>query len=485
VLSVSIYAWSLPEDLTPLKEAIGSIAAGETDVVTFTSAQQVRNVLRVAADMGQEGGLRRGLRTTLIGSIGPTTSQVLYDAGLGVDYEPDRVKMGDLVRGLARSARMLLERKRASAAAGVDTSRMRRVDVFWPVSEAPRHGDPLRDSPFMKACRREPTPYTPIWIMRQAGRYQREYRDMRARHSFLEMCMQPELAAEVTLMAVDRLGVDAAIIFSDILLLAQPWGLELSFHEGRGPVIGRPVRTARDVEALSGNPADGLQCVYDAIEMTRKALRPDVPLIGFCGAPFTVASYLVEGGSSRNFVQAKSLMYRDPGVWHALLDRIATVSADYLNRQIDAGAQVVQLFDSWVGCLDEQDYRAFVLPHTRKLISAVKPGVPVIHFGANTGLMLPAIREAGGDVIGLDWRVDLREAWATLGHDVAVQGNLDPVVLFATPGEIEKRAREICARAEGRPGHIFNLGHGVLPDTPFDHVLALIDAVQAYRPEDS
>jgi uroporphyrinogen decarboxylase len=482
VMSVSIYAWGLPEDLGPLTEAIRAIADGQTDGVTFTSAQQVRNVLQVAGDLGLEQRLRDGLKQTVIGSIGPTCSEALRDAGLGFDFEPDRPKMGDLVRGLARSADLFLRRKRSSLAAGVDTSCMRRVDVAWPAAEVAASAERLADSAFLRACRREPTLYTPVWIMRQAGRYQREYREIRAKVPFLEMCKRPEVAAEVTLMAVDRLGVDAAIIFADILLVVEPMGLGLSFHEGRGPVIDRPVRGAEDIDRLETfDPADALSYVCEAVRITRRALEPGVPLIGFAGAPFTVASYMIEGGSSRNFVHTKSLMYRDAGAWHALMERLTPLLGAYLNAQIAAGAQAVQLFDSWVGCLDEADYRTFVLPHSRAVIEAVTPGVPVIHFGAGSGTLLKAMREAGGDVIGLDWRAELASAWADLGHDVAVQGNLDPVVLFATPAEIQRRATAILDRAGGRPGHIFNLGHGVLPTTPMDHVLALVDAVHEYR----
>ena len=320
--------------------------------------------------------------------------------------------------------------------------------------------------------------------MRQAGRYQSSYRELRKRVSFLDLCKTPELAAEVTVQAVEQIGVDAAIIFADILLIVEPMGVGLAFNEGEGPSIQRPVRTGNDVDGLQEvDVAESLSFVFDAVRLTRRALKPDVPLIGFCGAPFTVASYLVEGGGSRSFIETKSLMYRDPGAWQALMERIGRASADYLNGQIDAGAQAVQLFDSWVGCLSEADYREFVLPYTKRIIDAVSPGTPVIHFGANTGMMLKAMGEAGGDVIGLDWRVNLADGWASIGHDVAVQGNLDPVVLFTPPSVIQRRAKRILDQAAGRPGHIFNLGHGILPGTPFEHVPALVDAVHNYQSE--
>ncbi len=332
--------------------------------------------------------------------------------------------------------------------------------------------------PFLAACLRRPTGFTPVWLMRQAGRFLPEYRAIRSRLSFLELCKHPEAAAEVTLLPVERLRVDAAILFADILLIVEPMGVGLEFARGEGPVIHRPVRSAEDVERLvERDPAETVPFVFDTVRRVRAALAERVPLIGFAGAPFTVASYLVEGGASRDYLETKRLMYRDPGAWHALLALLARTIARYLNGQIAAGAQAVQLFDSWVGALGPDDYREYVLPHTRAVIRALTPGVPVIHFGTGTAGLLPTLREAGGDVIGLDWRVDLDEAWARVGHDVAVQGNLDPAALLAPPDEIRRRVRAILARAGGRPGHVFNLGHGVLPETPVDHAVAMVDAV--------
>ena len=332
--------------------------------------------------------------------------------------------------------------------------------------------------PFLAACLRRPTGFTPVWLMRQAGRFLPEYRAIRSRLSFLELCKHPEAAAEVTLLPVERLRVDAAILFADILLIVEPMGVGLEFARGEGPVIHRPVRSAEDVERLvERDPAETVPFVFETVRRVRAALAERVPLIGFAGAPFTVASYLVEGGASRDYLETKRLMYRDPGAWHALLARLARTIARYLNGQIAAGAQAVQLFDSWVGALGPDDYREYVLRHTRAVIQALTPGVPVIHFGTGTAGLLPALREAGGDVIGLDWRVDLDEAWARVGHDVAVQGNLDPAALLAPPDEIRRRVRAILARAGGRPGHVFNLGHGVLPETPVDHAVAMVDAV--------
>ncbi|HKB23995.1 MAG TPA: uroporphyrinogen decarboxylase [Methylomirabilota bacterium] len=337
---------------------------------------------------------------------------------------------------------------------------------------------PPPDAPLLRAARREPVPYTPVWLMRQAGRYLPEYRAMRAKYGFLELCRNPDAAAEVTLQPVDRLGVDAAILFADILLLVEPLGVGLEFAKGEGPVIHRPVRSERDVAKL--RPIDverAVPFVFETARRVTRALAGRVPLIGFAGAPFTVVSYLVEGGPSRDYLHTKRLMYEEPEAWHRLMELLADATARYLTGQIAAGAQAVQLFDSWVGVLGPDDYRAFVQPHTRAVIRGLTPGVPVIHFATGTAALLPLMRAAGGDVIGLDWRVDLDAAWAAVGHDVAVQGNLDPAVLLAKPPYIRQRVKEILERAAGRSGHIFNLGHGVLPETPVEHVKALVDIV--------
>ena len=283
--------------------------------------------------------------------------------------------------------------------------------------EKPQPTDALYDSPFMRACRREAVPYTPIWLMRQAGRYMREYREVRARMSFLELCKTPSLAAEVTVTAAERLGVDAAIIFADILLIIEPMGLQLEFSKGEGPVIHNPVRSAADVEQLREvEDVAALAFVFEAIRQTRAALRSNLPLIGFAGAPFTLASYIVEGGASKNYVHTKSMMYNDSGAWHAMMSLISRALIKYLNAQIEAGAQAVQLFDSWVGALSPDDYREYVLPHTRNVIRGVTPGTPVLHFGTGTSALLELMREAGGDVIGLDWRVRLDEGWQRVGQ---------------------------------------------------------------------
>jgi uroporphyrinogen decarboxylase len=314
--------------------------------------------------------------------------------------------------------------------------------------------------------------------MRQAGRYMPEYRAIREHHSLLEICAQPALAAEVTLQPVEHLGVDAAILFADILLPIVPLGLSLEFSAGEGPVIRNPVRTARDVAALRRVDAEtDMGHVLEAVRLVRAELADRVPLIGFAGAPFTVASYVIEGGATRHFLETKKLMYGAPEVWHALLGKLSEVLSGYLAGQIRAGAQAVQLFDSWVGTLAPADYRAYVLPHTRAIFERLRPlGVPMIHFGVGTASLLELQCEAGGDVIGLDWTIPLDAGWARV-PDRAVQGNLDPVALFAPLPELERRVREILARAGGRPGHIFNLGHGILPGTPVDHVRAVVNMV--------
>jgi uroporphyrinogen decarboxylase len=323
---------------------------------------------------------------------------------------------------------------------------------------------------------------TPVWFMRQAGRYMEEFRAVRKKHSLLEVAKTPALAVEVTLQPIKKLDLDAAIIFADILLPLEPMGIRLEFQKGEGPVIHNPVRNKSDVEALRNiDPDTDLSFVADAIRMARAELDGKIPLIGFSGAPFTLASYLIEGGHSKNHLLVKKIMYHEPKVWTTLMDRLSRMIAAYLKSQIKAGAQAVQLFDSWVGCLSPQDYREYVLPYSNRVIGALKnDGVPVIHFGTDTAMLLEPMREAGGDVIGLDWRVNLDEAWRRIGYDTAVQGNLDPAVLFAPLPEIEKRVKDIIKRAENRPGHIFNLGHGILPETPFENVKAVVEMVHEY-----
>jgi uroporphyrinogen decarboxylase len=334
------------------------------------------------------------------------------------------------------------------------------------------------DSPMMKAVRREPADRVPIWLMRQAGRYMAEYRQVREKTTFLDLCKNPELSAEVMITAVDRLKVDAAIIFSDLLPILEPMGLDLEFTPGGGPVIHNPIRTAEEVDRLEElDDVGSLDYVFQTVRATRAGLPEELPLIGFAGAPFTLASYAIEGGGSRSYLHAKRLMYEDQGAWDAMLGRLVRAITKYLNAQIEAGAQIVQLFDSWVGCLGPDDYRRYVLPHTKAVIDGITPGVPVINFGTGNPALLPLYSEAGGSVIGIDWRVRLDDAWKTVGYDKAVQGNLDPIVLLTNPDEIRRRAKAVLDQAAGRPGHIFNLGHGVLKQTPVENAIALVEAV--------
>jgi uroporphyrinogen decarboxylase len=340
------------------------------------------------------------------------------------------------------------------------------------------------DSPFFKAVRHEAVGQTPVWLMRQAGRYLPEYRELRSKVSFLGLCKDPALCAEVMIKTVQRLGVDAAILFSDLLLILEPMGLGLDFPSGEGPVLGNPIRTTADVDRLRElENMDRLTFVVEAVRQTRAGLAAHVPLIGFGGAPFTLAAYAVEGGSSRDYRATKSLMYSDAAAWDVMMGRIARSVALYLNAQIDAGAQAVQLFDSWVGCLGVDDYRRYVLPYSRAVIEGIRPGVPVIHFATGNPALVPLLSEAGGHVIGVDWRLRLDDAARTIRPEQALQGNLDPVVLFAPVEEVRRRVCEMLDQTASRPGYIANLGHGVLPHTPVNSVLAMIDAVHAWRPK--
>ena len=336
---------------------------------------------------------------------------------------------------------------------------------------------------FLRACRREPTDVTPIWLMRQAGRYMPEYRALRAKHSMLELCKTPDLATQVTLQPLVH-GVDAAILFADILLPLEPMGAPFEFAKGEGPVIHRPVRSPADVDALRVIEAEELGYVLDTIRLVRRELDGKLPLIGFAGAPFTLASYLIEGGKSSHFIATKRFLWEQPEAWHRLAGKLAEVVRRYLRAQVEAGAQAVQLFDSWVGNLSPDVYREHVLPHVKHVLADVATlGVPVIHFGTDTGALLELQREAGGSVIGVDWRTPIDEASRRLGPGVALQGNLDPVTLFAPRDVLLREAKRVLDRASRHRGHVFNLGHGILPETPVDNVKALVDFVHAYQAE--
>jgi uroporphyrinogen decarboxylase len=335
-----------------------------------------------------------------------------------------------------------------------------------------------RSDRFLNACRREPVDCTHVWMMRQAGRYLPEYREIRARHGFLEMCKTPELAAEVTMQPIRRYELDAAIIFADILLPLEPMGIDLEFAKGEGPVIHNPVRTMADVKKLKHvDTKESIGYLLKALKIVLDELGGKVPLIGFSGAPFTLASYIIEAGGSKEYANTKAMMFGDPTAWHKLMEHLTFVIIDYLNAQIDTGVQAVQLFDSWVGTLNVSDYREFVLPHQKNVIAGIKKSVPLIHFAHGAPHLLEAVAEAGGDVIGLDWRCDLDAAWKRVGYDKAVQGNLDPVSLFAPDEILKKRVKRILDMAGNRNGHIMNLGHGILKETPIDKPEVFIRAV--------
>jgi uroporphyrinogen decarboxylase len=497
VMRVRVYQWMLPTDLEPLREAIHRLAEGRAQVALFTNSAQVEHLLRVAADEGLEQQLLEALRKALVGSVGPTCTETLRSYDIAPDVEPVHPKMGPLVQETAQRAMEILKMKaegiKQKAEGGRQTAEEESPESGVPsaefVSRIPspvsRTSPAWENSRFLRACRMEPVDATPIWLMRQAGRYMKEYRDLRSRVPFLELCKNPSLVSEVTVTAAEKLGVDAAIIFADLLLIVEPLGLRLEYDKGEGPVITPRVREAADIDRLQDvKPEESLGYFYEAIRRTRADLGPQLPLLGFAACPFTLASYLIEGGGSRNYRYTKALMYRDGGAWRALMERLALALAHYINGQIDAGVQAVQVFDTWVGCLGPADYREYVQPYTRLMLEEVKPGTPIIHFGTGTAMLLELMREAGGDVIGIDSRVELDEAWRRLGFEVGVQGNLDPVALYGDLDFIRARAQRVLDQAAYRPGHIFNLGHGLLPDTPYDNVVALVKMVHDLSSEE-
>jgi uroporphyrinogen decarboxylase len=335
------------------------------------------------------------------------------------------------------------------------------------------------ESRFVKACKAQAADRTPVWLMRQAGRYMPEYRAVRKRYSLIEICKQPAIAAEVTITAAEILGVDAAIIFADLLLPLEVMGLPFHFAAGEGPVVKTPIRDAGDVERLKADGAAELGYVSEAVRLVSQHFAGRLPVIGFCGAPFTLARYMIEGSGSRNYVHTKKMMYRSPRTWDELMGKLIEVTSAYAIDQASAGADAIQVFDSWVGCLSVEDYRQYVLPRTKELVAKLQQtGVPVIYFGTDSATLLPSMKETGAEVIGLDWRIPLDEGWRSLNFRGAVQGNLDPVLLFADWNELRLRAQGILRQAGGRPGHIFNLGHGILPETPVENVKALVRFVQ-------
>lgn len=493
VLQVPVYRWTLPEDIRPLNAAIEAIVEGRARVVLFTNAAQVDHVMRVASENGLKERLLDAFHSCAVCSVGPTCSEALLLNGVAPDLEPDQKKMGSLVHEAAGRAPELVRLKKSGE---TKASRNPRPEVLdsavpagqvaarTPVSVVPREvpvagpGQPWADSRFLKACRLEQTDVTPVWLMRQAGRYLKEYRELRARVPFLELCKNPDLVTEVTVSAAKKLGVDAAIIFADLLLIVEPLGFGLEYDKGEGPIVQPVLRESNDVDRMREvDPRESLSYLFDAIRQTRAELDAKTPLIGFGAAPFTLASYLIEGGASKNFRNTKRLMYRDAGAWRALMEHLVRCLTEYANAQIAAGVQALQIFDTWVGCLGPADYREFVLPYTRSLIYGITPGVPIIHFGMGTATLLEEMRDAGGDILGLDFHVELDKAWSLLGEGVGVQGNLDPVALYAEPPYLRSRVQKILDQAQARSGHIFNLGHGVLSDTPEENVIELVKMV--------
>jgi uroporphyrinogen decarboxylase len=477
VVNVRVYQWDFPEDTIPLRLNIEAMCAGERDLLLFTSAHQAVNMLRMAKELGCEEQLRSSLNRMVVASIGPTTTEMLQHLNLPVDIEATPNKMGHLVQAAAEKCHRILKAKRfASSSSSMNISST--PDPNSGSQKLDRLGASLSSSPFMQACYRQPSDVTPIWLMRQAGRYMAEYRAVRDKVSFLELCKNPTLCAEVMVTAVEKLGVDAAIIFSDLLPILEPMGFHLEFTQGDGPVIHNPLRQVSDldrVQVLSN--MDSLSFVPETVRQTRAALPDRIPVIGFAGSPFTLASYMIEGGSSRNYVHTKTLMYSDPEAWKVLMDKLVESISMYLNSQIVAGAQVVQLFDSWAGCLSPNDYRIHILPHMHRLLESIIPNVPVINFATGNPMLISSLRGDARTVVGLDWRVPLDVGWDMVGNDRAVQGNLDPTVLFSNIETIREHAQYVLAQAAGRPGHIFNLGHGILPGTPVDNVIALVDMV--------
>ena len=337
------------------------------------------------------------------------------------------------------------------------------------------------NSLFVRAAKAQPTERTPIWLMRQAGRYMAEYRAVRKQYSLIEICKKPKIAAQVTIEAAEILKVDAAIIFADLLLPLEVMGLPFHFAAGEGPKIEKPIRDVVDITRLRADRAADLGYVSEAVTLVCKHFGDRLPVIGFCGAPFTLASYMIEGGGSRHYIHTKKMMYNSPDDWDALMRKLVTVAASYAADQVRAGADVIQIFDSWVGCLSVEDYRRYVLAHVTGMVTELqKTGAPIIYFGTDSATLLPAMKETGADVIGLDWRIPLDQGWMRIDHQCAVQGNLDPVLLFADWKELSSRAEDILRQAGGRPGHIFNLGHGILPETPVENVKNLARLVHEH-----
>ena len=467
VVKVPLFADPSSEWAPVAIEFFEQLEAGEFHIILFPSPENAVRFCTLAKGYGRAKLTRHLLDNHLVLAIGRGTAEILSDRGFIVDYSTETTDPAEGIQEIKAQISQITKQKSII-----------RVSMSGPATNNSDPNAPWYNSPFMKACRGEPTDVTPIWMMRQAGRYMAEYREVRNKVSFLDLCANPQLCSEVMCTAVNRLGVDAAIIFSDLLPILVPMGCDLEFVKGDGPVIHNPVRTAADIDRIKPLESnDPLQFVMDTVKQTRNDLPTDMPLIGFAGSPFTLASYMIEGGSSRNYAFTKTLMYGDHGAWDQLMQHLANSISLYLQGQIEAGAQCVQLFDSWAGCLSFEDYKTFAHPYVKRIIASLPSNVPVINFATGNPALLPLLADTRAAVIGIDWRTRLDDAWKIVGHDRAVQGNLDPTVLLTNPTEIKKHAKFVLDQAGGRAGHIFNLGHGILPQTPVDNAIALVDAV--------
>ncbi|MFK7770209.1 MAG: uroporphyrinogen decarboxylase [Mariniblastus sp.] len=467
VVRMPIFAQSFPVNPQATIEFFEQLEAGEFQAMLFHSPENAARFCFLAKHYGRARLTSHLLDNHIVLAIGNGTSEILTDGGFVVDLTTQSTETKIAFEEIVNQFDQVKKQKVII-----------RLNMSGPATNNSDPNAPWYDSPFMKACRGEPTDVTPIWMMRQAGRYMAEYRAVRDKVSFLDLCANPQLCSEVMCTAVNKLGVDAAIIFSDLLPILVPMGCDLEFVKGDGPVIHNPVRTVADIDRIKPlENNDPLQFVMDTVKQTRNDLPADMPLIGFAGSPFTLASYMIEGGSSRNYANTKALMYTDAGAWAQLMEHLSTSISIYLKGQIEAGAQCVQLFDSWAGCLSFEDYRRFCHPYVKTIIASLPSNVPVINFATGNPSLLPLLADTRAAVVGIDWRTRLDDAWQTVGYDRAVQGNLDPTVLLTNPTEIRKQAKFVLDQAGGRAGHIFNLGHGILPQTPVENAIALVDAV--------
>ncbi len=469
VLPIPVFATALPEKDDDVIAFFEELATPNSQVLLFNSPAEASRFAFLAKRLSQTRLTNHLLDDHIVIAVGNDTREILVDRCFPVDLTlcESLAISSDTVMEIAEALPQLQSRKQNSY-----------INMSGPSSSSNDSNAPWYNSPFMKACRGEPTDVTPIWMMRQAGRYMSEYREVRANVSFLDLCANPQLCSEVMCTAVEKLGVDAAIIFSDLLPILVPMGCDLEFVKGDGPVIHNPVRTSKDIDRIK--PLDSnaeLEFVMETVRQTRQDLPADMPLIGFAGAPFTLASYMIEGGSSRNYAATKQIMFSDPAAWDQLMQHLVTSISIYLKGQIEAGAQCVQLFDSWAGCLCFEDYSTRVHPYVQKIIASLPADVPVINFATGNPALLPLLADTRASVVGIDWRTRLDDAWQTVGYDRAVQGNLDPTVLLTNPDEIRRQAKFVLDQAAGRAGHIFNLGHGILPMTPVDNAIALVDIV--------